>query len=146
MARFAALPGPGIYYLGSSEGLPIAGNVSNFPVNVLRDQGVFSFTYDRGGFDEDGTDTTRGFAVVRSLVLDSGLRLVVGRDVVERRGFTVIVLQGFLLAVGGILVFSIVAGFITARRVLRRIDAINADLGQDHVGQSQRARAGHQAQ
>jgi len=126
VARFAALPGPGIYYLGSNEGLQIAGNVSNFPVNVLRDEGVFSFNYDRGGFDEDGTDTTRGFAVVRSLVLPSGLRLIVGRDVVERRGFTVIVFQGFLLAVAGILIFSILAGVITARRVLKRIDAINA--------------------
>jgi signal transduction histidine kinase len=126
VARFAALPGPGIYYLGSNEGLQIAGNVANFPVNVLRDEGVFSFNYDRGGFDEDGTNTTHGFAVVRSLILSSGLRLIVGRDVVERRGFTVIVLQGFLVAVGGILIFSILAGFITARRVLKRIDAINA--------------------
>jgi len=134
VARFAALPGPGIYYLGSNEGLQIAGNVSNFPVNVLRDQGVFSFNYDRGGFDEDGTDTTRGFAVVRSLILDSGLRLIVGRDVVERRGFTVIVFQGFLLAVAGILIFSILAGVITARRVLTRIDAINATSAKIMTG------------
>ncbi len=64
--------------------------------------------------------------MVRSLVLDSGLRLIVGRDVVERRGFTAIVLQGFLLAVAGILAFSTLAGVVTARRVLKRIDTINA--------------------
>ena len=48
------------------------------------------------------------------------------RDVVERRGFTAIVLQGFVYAVLGILVFSTLAGLLTARRVLKRIDAINA--------------------
>ena len=58
-------------------------------------------------------------------MLDSGLRLVVGRDVVERRGFTAIIFQGFLFGVLGIIVFSIIAGVVTARRVLRRIDTIS---------------------
>ena len=126
VARLAALPGPGIYYLGNDAGLQIAGNVTDFPDYVMRDEGLFAFNYQRSGFDEDGSNSSQGYAVVRSVVLDSGLRLIVGRDVVERRGFTAIVLQGFLLAVAGILVFSILAGAITARRVLRRIDTINA--------------------
>ncbi len=126
VARMAALPGPGIYYLGNDAGLQIAGNVTDFPDYVMRDEGLFSFNYTRSGFDEDGTNSSQGYAVVRSVVLDSGLRLIVGRDVVERRGFTTIVLQGFLLAVAGILLFSILAGVITARRVLKRIDTINA--------------------
>ncbi len=134
VARLAALPGPGIYYLGNNQGVQIAGNVSDFPVDVLRNEGVFSFNYSRAGFDEDGTESSEGFAVVRSLVLDSGLRLIVGRDVVERRGFTAIVLQGFLLAVAGILVFSMLAGVITARRVLKRIDIINATSAKIMVG------------
>ena len=41
----------------------------------------------------------QGYAVVRSAVLESGLRLMVGRDVVERRGFTGIIVQGFVLGV-----------------------------------------------
>lgn len=126
VARLAGLPGPGIYYLGTTDGLQIAGNVNDFPPNVLRDEGVFSFNYQRAGFDEDGSASNRGFAVVRSVILPSGLRLVVGRDVVERRGFTAIVLQGFLYAVIGILAFSTLAGVITARRVLKRIDTVNA--------------------
>ena len=124
VSRLAAQPGPGIYYLGDSSGLQIAGNVSSFPDYVLQGDGIYSVNYDRDGFDDD--TTAQGYAVVHTLVLGSGLRLVVGRDVVERRGFTAIVLQGFILAVAGILVFSLLAGAITARRVLRRIDAINA--------------------
>ena len=122
--RLANQPGPGIYYLGDNAGLQVAGNVSNFPVNVLQGVGVFSLNYDRDQAFEG--DQTKGFAVVRSLVLDSGLRLIVGRDVLERRGFTAIVLQGFILAVAGILVFSLLAGMVTAWRVTKRIDAINA--------------------
>ncbi|MDO8360050.1 MAG: HAMP domain-containing protein, partial [Devosia sp.] len=126
VSRLASQPGPGIYYLGDNAGLQIAGNVQGFPDNVLTTEGVFSFNYDRGAGVEGDTDAAQGFAVVRSLVLDSGPRLIVGRDVVERRGFTAIVFQGFLLAVAGILVFSVVAGVVTARRVLKRIDTINA--------------------
>ncbi|MEO8756209.1 MAG: ATP-binding protein [Devosia sp.] len=124
VARLSGQPGPGIYYLGDSSGLQIAGNVTSFPANVLQDSGVFSFNYDRDS--AYAGDNTRGYAVVRSLVLDSGLRLVVGRDVLERRGFTAIVFQGFLLAVAGILAFALLAGVVTARRVLKRIDTINA--------------------
>lgn len=124
VSRLSGQPGPGIYYLGDNAGLQIAGNVSGFPTNVLQTDGIFSFNYDRDPA-YDG-DATQGFAVVRSLVTQSGLRLIVGRDVVERRGFTVIVLQGFVFAVLGILAFSVLAGAITARRVLRRIDTINA--------------------
>ncbi|HZY68893.1 MAG TPA: ATP-binding protein, partial [Devosia sp.] len=128
IARLASQPGPGIYYLGDNNGLQIVGNIPAIPQNVLENEGVFSFDYNGPVFDqEDETvEGPEGYAVVRSLVLDSGLRLVVGRDVVERRGFTAIVFQGFFYAVVGILVFSVLAGVITSRRVLKRIDAINA--------------------
>ena len=52
------------------------------------------------------------------------MRLVVGRDVVERRGYSAIILQSFLVGVIGIILFSVVAGGVTARRVLKRIDTI----------------------
>ena len=128
VARLASVPGPGIYYLGDNSGLQIVGNIDNIPANVLENEGIFSFDYTSPGFDQQDTtaEGPEGYAVVRSVVLSSGLRLVVGRDVVERRGFTVIVLQGFLYAVLGILVFSLLAGIITSRRVLKRIDSINA--------------------
>ena len=127
--RLSRQPGPGIYYIGTDAGLMITGNVSDLPVNVLQDPGTFSFNYDRVRAGDDTTDgaadvTVEGTAVVRSIRLPSGLILVVGRDVVERRGFTAIIFQSFLLGVAGILVFSLIAGGITAVRVLRRIDGI----------------------
>lgn len=128
--RLASEPGPGIYYLGDGNGQMVVGNVSAFPPSVLREEGVHSFNYKRTqAFDSDdpaNADPPPGFAVVRSVRLPSGLILIVGRDVVERRGFTAIIFQGFFFGVIGILILSVLAGAITARRVLRRIDAINA--------------------
>lgn len=123
--RLARQPGPGIYYIGTETGLMITGNVADLPVNVLQEPGTFAFDYDRSrGADGVAEDRRQGNAVVRSVQLQSGLILVVGRDVVERRGFTAIIFQSFLLGVAGILVFSLIAGGVTAMRVLRRIDGI----------------------
>jgi signal transduction histidine kinase len=120
-------PGPGIYYLGDPLGQRIVGNVDTLPAGVLQEAGTYSFEYDRARpFDEDGDAAQPGNAVVRSVVLESGLILVVGRDVVERRGFTAIIFGGFLWGVLGILVFSLIAGLVTALRVLRRIDSISS--------------------
>jgi signal transduction histidine kinase len=130
VARLAAAPGPGIYYLGDNGGQMVVGNVNLFPPAVLQQEGVHSFNYARPRTFANDTSNDPvpppGYAVVRTVSLPSGFILVVGRDVVERRGFTAIIFQGFFAGVLGILLLSVIAGVITARRVLRRIDAINA--------------------
>lgn len=126
--RLARQPGPGIYYLGDAQGVMVVGNVSDFPVDVLLEAGTYAFRYERPRpFDTEATDEamTQGAAVVRSVVLSNGLRLIVGRDVLERRGFTAIIFQAFAWGVAGIVLLSLIAGALTARRVLRRIDAIS---------------------
>ncbi|KFL30929.1 hypothetical protein JP75_11220 [Devosia riboflavina] len=128
--RLSGQPGPGVYYLGDASGQYLLGNMSDVPPDVLIDPGVYSFDYDRP--DPLGEDAVglpdrpkrSGVAVVRSIELGNGMRLVVGRDVVERRGYSAIILQSFLVGVVGIILFSVVAGGVTARRVLKRIDTI----------------------
>ncbi|OAM79342.1 sensor histidine kinase [Devosia elaeis] len=127
--RVSTQPGPGLYFLGDASGLYLLGNVADIPPDVLIDPGVYSFDYERPNpwFEDNANpDAPRrtGVAVVRSVELSNGMRLVVGRDVVERRGYSAIILQSFLVGVAGIIVFSLIAGGITARRVLRRIDTI----------------------
>lgn len=131
--RLASQPGPGIYYLADPSGQLIVGNVTDLPPEVLAEPGTYSFNYSKPRlFDDpdseadDPTPQRQGYAMVRSEKLPSGLILVVGRDVVERRGFTAIVLQWFAVGAGGILLFSLVAGVLTAVRVLRRIDTISS--------------------
>ena len=132
--RISSSPGPGVYYLGDASGQYLLGNVTDVPANVLIEPGIYSFDYERANPFIDQPDAApppgvspppkSGFAVVRSVVLDNGMRLVVGRDVVERRGYSAIIVQSFLFGVLGIMVFSIIAGGVTARRVLKRIDTI----------------------
>jgi signal transduction histidine kinase len=127
VGRLAQQPGPGIYYLADPQGQMIIGNVTDLPAEVLADPGTFSFNYQRPRpVDATDEEAPVGNAIVRSVKLDSGLILVVGRDVVERRGYTAIILQWFAIGVAGILFFSVVAGGITAVRVLRRVETINA--------------------
>jgi signal transduction histidine kinase len=138
--RLSSQPGPGVYYLGDASGQYLLGNMTEVPPDVLIEPGVYSFDYDRpdplgeeaggppagppGEVDGPGPKKRSGVAVVRSVELANGMRLVVGRDVVERRGYSAIILQSFLVGVVGIILFSVVAGGVTARRVLKRIDTI----------------------
>ncbi len=135
--RLANRPGPGIYYLGSSRGQMLAGNVSQFPANVLVRQGRYTFDYQRPDFLDSPPSSDRsssrerardriGQAMVQSVLLDSGLRLIVGRDIGERRDFTAIILGTLAVGIGGIVLFSMIAGGLTSMRVLRRIDTITA--------------------
>jgi signal transduction histidine kinase len=128
--RLSSQPGPGVYYLGDASGQYLLGNLTDLPPDVLIEPGVYNFDYDRPdpledeGVQRRGPRPRSGVAVVRSVELENGMRLVVGRDIVERRGYSAIILQSFLVGVVGIILFSIVAGGVTARRVLKRIDTI----------------------
>jgi signal transduction histidine kinase len=125
--RLSAQPGPGVYYLTDLVGQRVRGNIDEVPLDVLTQPGFHSFTYARTRpYDEEGAVAPQGNAVVQTVKLDSGLTLIVGRDVVERRGFTAIVVDGFMWGVVGILVFSLVAGLVTSMRVLNRIDSISS--------------------
>ncbi len=130
LERISRTPGPGVYFLGDASGQYLLGNVTDIPPNVLIEPGIYSFDYERANpfIDPDGDPAAQpvrsGFAVVRSVELSNGMRLVVGRDVVERRGYSAIIVQSFLFGVIGIILFSVIAGGVTARRVLRRIDTI----------------------
>lgn len=131
LERISRAPGPGVYFLGDASGQYLLGNVTDIPANVLIEPGIHSFDYERANpfIDppEEGAappPEKSGYAVVRSVELSNGMRLVVGRDVVERRGYSAIIVQSFLFGVLGIILFSVIAGGVTARRVLKRIDTI----------------------
>ncbi len=132
--RLASRPGSGIYYLGTPLGEMIAGNLRTIPSNVLANEGRYSLSYSpedafgsvgiiRG---ENAPRRRGGTATVQSVILDSGMRLVVGRDIVQRRDFADIIFTTMAVGVGGIIILSAIAGGLTAMRVLARIDTITA--------------------
>lgn len=148
--RLSTQPGPGIYYFGKPDGEMIAGNFHAMPVDVLANAGQYSFTYspdiafDRRNApppinrDEERQDHERegklAHAVVRTIILEGDFRLVVGRDIVQRRDFTQIIVRTMSLGVVGIIILSAIAGGLTARRVLKRINAINKTSSEIRSG------------
>ncbi|MCF6327083.1 MAG: HAMP domain-containing histidine kinase [Devosiaceae bacterium] len=148
--RLSNQPGRGIYYLGNPAGEMLAGNFRSIPSYILLEPGQYSFSYSpQRAFEglrdpvepnspEALENSQRGQrdaqAVVRSIVLESGFRLVVGRDIVQRRDFTRIIVRTMMLGVIGIILLAAAAGILTARRVLARIDSINATTRQIMAG------------
>ena len=124
----ARRPGPGIYYLGDDAGRMLVGNVSNFPKQVLTQDGIHTFDYSVEQVFPNNARKHKnrsGYALVSSKRIKGGFRLIVGRDIVERRGYAAIIFRGFLFAVVGIVLLSLLAGALMATRVLKRIDSIS---------------------
>ncbi len=123
----ASRRGNGIYYLGDENGLMLVGNSNKFPNNVFVTNGVFTFDYSRekAFINEHNKRRGKGYALVQSTILNGDFRLIVGRDIVERRGYTAIIFRGFLFGVIGIVTLSLLAGGFAATRVLKRIDSIS---------------------
>ena len=138
--RLSRQPGPGVYYPRRSDRAADRRQRRPSAARGARRAGHLQLRLRAPrAFDEpDGDDEPprRATRVVRSVMLDSGLILVVGRDVVERRGFTAIIVQGFSGRRRSASCCSRSSPAWSRRvRVLRRIDTINATADQDHVRQ-----------
>jgi signal transduction histidine kinase len=125
LQRNANRPGPGIYYVADPTGQAIAGNVLAVPIDVLENPGTHTFKYDRGEDLHADDPRAQGVALVKSFQLPSGFRLVVGRDIVERRGYSAAIFQAFGWGVLWIIALSVIVGVLTARSVLKRVDTVS---------------------
>jgi signal transduction histidine kinase len=111
----------GVYILTNSIGRRVAGNLPALPAEAVGERGVIDFQYPY----ETATGTVQHTARAFYIQLDGGLRLVVGRDVEERRRFNDIIRTSLLWALGLTLVLGMGGGLLTSRNFLRRIDRIN---------------------
>jgi signal transduction histidine kinase len=111
-------------------GLAVAGNVGSLASGVMGTSGWSETAYRR----LDDQDTTDHRALVRVTELPSGFRLLVGRDLEERRRLFGIVAKAAQWSLLIVVVLGLGGGVFVARRVLRRIDAM--------TGTTQRIMAG----
>lgn len=118
--RRSRQPGASLYLLTNFQGQAIAGNVIGVPPEVLRLPGVRETTYERLG---EPMFTRR--ALARIFVLPGGFRLLVGRDLEDREIIRRIFAQALLTSLFWIALIGTLGGLLVARRVLRRVDAIN---------------------
>src|SRR6201995_3775481 len=126
----ALRPGANLYLVTTPAGQAVAGNVGSLAPGVMGSQGWQETEYRRLD-DQDNADHR---ALVKVTELTSGFRLLIGRDLEERRRLFGIVAQAAQFSVLIVVVLGLGGGVFVARRVLRRIGAI--------TGTTQRIMAG----
>jgi len=116
----ALRPGSNLYLVTTPTGVAIAGNVGSLAPGVMATDGWSETAYRRLE-DQDRADHR---ALVRVTELPGDFRLLIGRDLDERRRMFVIVAKAAQWSVLVVVVLGIVGGIFVARRVLQRIDAM----------------------
>jgi signal transduction histidine kinase len=113
-------PGANLYLVTTPTGQMIAGNVGSLAPGVMGSSGWLETFYRR--LDDQGNENRRALVYVTQL--SSGFRLLIGRDLEERRRLFGIVAKAAQWSVLVVVVLGIGGGIFVARRVLRRIDAM----------------------
>jgi len=126
----ALRPGANLYLVTTPAGKSIAGNVGALAPGVMATRGWSETAYRR----LDDQDTADHFALVKVTELSGGFRLLIGRDLEERRRLFGIVAKAAQWSILIVVVLGLGGGIFVARRVLRRIDAM--------TGTTQRIMAG----
>lgn len=119
--RRTSIPGAGLYLVTTHAGEPIAGNVQSLPPGVLDHPGVAETSYRTSG----GRSVTRR-ALARIFALPGGFRLLVGHDLAEGENLQPILFNALIKSLIWFTIIGTIGGLALARRVLRRVDAINA--------------------
>jgi signal transduction histidine kinase len=126
----ALRPGANLYLVTTPAGQAIAGNVGSLAPGVMATSGWSETAYRR--LDEQDSADHR--ALVHVSELGGGFRLLIGRDLEERKRLFGIVAKAAQWSVLIVVVLGLGGGIFVARRVLRRIDAM--------TGTTQRIMAG----
>jgi len=120
--RRASQPGSSLYLVTTPTGETLAGNISGIDQEGLLDAGRYKLFY---RVLEDG-DSKPHRALVDTIVLPGGFRLLVGRDLSETDRFRGVIRSAIGWSILLVLVMAVAGGVFVARRVLGRIDAMTA--------------------
>ena len=123
-------PGANLYLITAPNGVAVGGNVGSLSPGVMATTG-WSETYYRRLDDNDNAEHR---ALVKVSELSNGFRLLIGRDLEERRRLFGIVAKAGQWSLLVVIVLGIGGGIFVSRRVLQRIDAM--------TGTTQRIMAG----
>jgi signal transduction histidine kinase len=113
-------PGSSLYLLTDSAGEPLAGNVAQMPPDALDHAGFINTIYESA--DESAP---RRRALARIFELPGGFRLLVGHDLADRGRIGAVMIRAMALSLIVFVALAALGALFVARRVLRRIDAMN---------------------
>ncbi len=114
-------PGADLYLVTTAAGLPIAGNIASLPPGVIEKPGLVETSYEPAG----GAGKQRR-AMARIFALPGGFRLLVGHDLEEGESLRNILAGALATSLFWLVVIGTLGGLWVARRVLNRVDSINA--------------------
>ena len=117
-------PGASLYLITDVSGRILSGNVSDVPSSLLEQPGMGPITVPYRRTSEDSTRDQ--LALVQVLRLPGGFRMLVGRDLGERREFSEIIARSLAWAVALMIGLALFSWFFVSRRVLKRIDSVSA--------------------
>lgn len=123
VASRSQAPGDSLYRLTYANYAYIAGNLGAVPPELLQPVDTpIEFLYQRVG-NENGK---RRLARARVFQLRGGYRLLVGRDIEDRRDFTRVMRSAFLWGLGFMALVGLGGGWLMSRSLLARIDEVTA--------------------
>jgi hypothetical protein len=111
-------PGSSLYLVTTAAGETLAGNISSVDSEGLLEAGSYQLYY---RVVEEGEPRPHR-AIVETVILPGGFRLLVGRDLDETDRFHTIILRAAGWSILLILVLALMGGLFVARRVLSRVD------------------------
>jgi signal transduction histidine kinase len=122
VAERSETPGNSLYLVADSEGHQLAGNLSAVSPELWNSLGPVEFNYRRpaaGGIE-------RRLAFANVFRLPNDYRLIVGRDIEDRRDLSRLVRSAMLWGLGVMALFGIGGGYWVSRKLLARIDTLAA--------------------
>ena len=122
--------GSGLYLLQSPGGSLLAGNLADLPTDAKLIGNFVEFDYQRHVQGEEVTKTARG----QAFILSGGFRLLVARDVSERKLMSRLFTTTLPWSVGLMLFFGLAGGALLSRNMLRRLDSINRTSAEIMAG------------
>ena len=111
-----------IYLFTNFVGRRMAGNLNSLPVGAIGKKGWFEFPY----AVRNQTGREKHIARAFHLELAGGYKLVVGRDVEERREFAGLIRTALFWALGLAALFGVSGSLLMSRNFLARVDTIAA--------------------
>lgn len=125
MERRARQPGANLYVIAGPNGEMLAGNVASVQPGVLDEQGWTKFPFSYEPYSE-AAGSRRHLAVANVLLLDNGLRVMVGRDLGDPNRFRGLVRRALMVALAIMGFGALVIWFGIGRNALKRIDRMSA--------------------
>ncbi len=125
IALRSSRPGNSIYLISDEEGTFIAGNVQKVSQSLWNSIGKVEFSYTRQeSKGEPSAKLKKRLAFASVFHLPNGYRMIVGRDIEDRRVFQGVIRSAIFWGLGGMLLVGLGTGWFLSQNITKRIEVV----------------------